>query len=117
MKKVYIFILLAVFIIAVAVWGVLYSLLSSRIDNATRQGFINDCETFLLTDDNFISNYGNLISLTSNDDMPTEIEKGEHKQYYMNFVCTTDRGEFDIRVYLTFENEWTYSYEDLIKNK
>ena len=112
MKK-RILIIVAVIVIAIITWCILFTLLSRRVDNATRQGFINDCEAFLLSDETFIENYGTLVSINSDDEMPTQISNGEYNKYYMNFTCTTQKGEFNIRVHLAYDNGWVFSYEEL----
>lgn len=117
MKKKNIFILISVIAIALFVlaWTIGYSLLSDRVDDATRNGFVNEAQAFLANDDTFLTNYGEIISMTSEDDMPHKNQEAEQTEYYMDFKCTTNRGEFLIRVYHVWNDGWSFRYDELVK--
>ena len=103
----------AVVIACWAVFAIGYPYASRMVNNATRQGFIEECKKYLLSDDDFIDNYGTLISLESENKMPLEDKKAELQTHYMDFVCVTDRGEYDIRVYQIWDDGWYCSYEEI----
>lgn len=119
MKKTRVWILavvIAVILIIVSIWVVGYRYLSNRIDNSTRQSFIDESELFLLSDDDFKNEYGTLISMESEDQMPVKNDAVDLTEYYMDFICTTSKGEFNIRVYHTWNDGWSFKYEDLQSN-
>ena len=116
MKKSHILLLSAIIfavVITVAAWTIGYSYLSNRLDNSTRQSFIDESERFLTSDNNFKSDYGALISLETGDKMPIKNNSSELTEYYMDFICKTNKGKFKIRVYHIWNDEWLFKYEDL----
>ena len=116
MKKIHVWILVIVVLIillVVSIWAIAYSYFSNRIDNSTRQSFIDETTLFLSADEEFINKYGALISLESKDELPIKNESSEQTEYYMDFTCVTENGTFDIRVYHTFQDTWTYRFEEI----
>ena len=115
MKKAHILILVvavSVILLVISIWAIAYSYFSSRIDNSTRQSFVDETISFLSTDEEFINQYGLLISIESKDKSPIKNESSEQTEYYMDFSCVTENGACDIRVYHTFGDKWTYRFEE-----
>ena len=119
MKKTHILILViavSIILLVISIWAIAYPYFSNRIDNSTRQSFIDETISFLSTDEEFINKYGLLISIESKDKLPIKNELSEQTEYYMNFSCVTENGTFDIRVYHTFQDKWTYRFEETTIN-
>ena len=118
MKKRILILVIAVLIIllVISIWAIAYPYFSNRIDNSTRQGFIDETISFLSTDEEFINKYGLLISIESKDKLPIKNELSEQTEYYMDFSCVTENGTFDIRAYHTFQDKWTYRFEETTIN-
>ena len=115
MKKTHILILVivvSVILLVISIWAIAYPYFSNRIDNSTRQSFIDETISFLSTDEEFINKYGLLVSIESNDKLPIKNESSEQTEYYMDFNCVTENGAFDIRVYHTFQDTWIYRFEE-----
>lgn len=116
MKKTHILILVIIVLIvllAISIWAVAYPYFSNRIDNSTRQSFIDETILFLSTDEEFINKYGLLVSIESKDKLPIKNELSKQTEYYMDFNCVTENGTFDIRVYHTFQDMWAYRFEEI----
>ena len=119
MKKTHILILvivISIILLVISIWAIAYPYFSSRIDNSTRQSFIDETISFLSTDEEFINKYGLLISIESKDKLPIKNELSEQTEYYMYFSCVAENGAFDIRVYHTFQDKWTYRFEETSTN-
>lgn len=115
MKKKYVIVSIIVVgvLIWFFIWMIAYTYLLKRTDNSIRQGFINETITYLSTDETFTSRYGALISVESADSIPIENKTSELSQYYMDFTCITQNGQFYIRVYHTWDDMWIYSFEEI----
>ena len=100
-------------LIFVSVWAIGYSYLSGRLNNDIRELFIEESTSYLSSDEDFKNQYGLLISLESQDKMPIENKGSALTEDYMDFRCVTDRGEFQIRVYHTWSDGWSYRFEEL----
>ena len=64
MKKTHILILvivISIILLVISIWAIAYPYFSSRIDNSTRQSFIDEKISFLSTDEEFINKYGLII--------------------------------------------------------
>lgn len=116
MKKRHIVILIIIFLIilvVISIWAIAYPYFSNRIDNSTRQSFIDQTMSYLSTNQEFVHKYGPLVSINSNDKSPIKNTDSELTQYYMDFTCVTESGSFCIRVYHTWIDTWTYSFKEM----
>ena len=116
MKKTHILILIVlvvVILLVFSIWAIAYPYFLDRIDNSTRQSFINETTSYLSTNEEFINKYGLLVSLESKDKLPIKNETSKLTEYYMDFTCVTENGHYNIRVYHTWSNTWTYSFEEI----
>lgn len=114
MKKQYIVILGVIILIifmVISIWTIAYPYFLKKTDNSTRQSFIDETMLYLSTDEEFISKYGPPVSINSNDKLPIKNTDSKLTQYYMDFTCVTENDSFSIRVYHTWIDTWTYSYE------
>ena len=109
-------IIVAIILLAILIWAIAYPYFSSRIDDSTRQSFINETMSYLSTNEDFVSKYGSLISIDSSDKLPIKNENSEQTQYYMDFTCVTENGHFYIRVYHTWDSTWSYSFDEINGN-
>lgn len=106
-------IVIVIFLVVISIWAVAYPYFSKRIDNATRQSFVDETILYLSTEEEFVNKYGSLISAESEDKLPIKNKASELKEYYMDFICITDKGQFCIRVYHTWSENWTYKFEEI----
>ena len=77
MKKTYILILIiiaVIILVVISIWTILYPYFSNRIDNSTRQSFIDETVSYLSTNEEFINKYGSFISIESKDNLPIKNE-------------------------------------------
>lgn len=113
-KSTIIIIITALILVTFAAWAVGYSFLSNHATKTQVRGFMNDCEEFLSSDEAFISQYGELVALDALENSTVvETRTDETIEYYMDFNCTTSNGVFNIRVHLTYNELWAYSFEEL----
>ena len=64
MKKTHILILViavSIILLVISIWAIAYPYFSNRIDNSTRQSFIDETISFLSTDEEFINKYGLIV--------------------------------------------------------
>ncbi len=110
------FLIILNIIIGISVWVVFYPYLSKRMNNSTRQVFVDQTISYLSSDQTFINKYGTLVVAASPDYQPIKNESFEQTQYYMDFICITERGQCTIRVYHTWVEHWTYEFEEIEMN-
>lgn len=102
-----------IMVIWFAMWGFGYWYLSNQVNTASTRGFIEGATDFLSADDGFIDQYGQLTAIEAQDEAPISNESAVSTEYYMDFCCTTNTGEYTIRVYQTWNEEWTFRFEEL----
>ena len=116
MKKAHIWIIIiviAVILVVISIWAIVYPYFLNRVENSTRQSFIDETVSYLSTEENFVNRYGLLISAESECELPIKNEASKLTEYYMDFICTTEKGQFVIRVYHTWTESWTYRFEEI----
>ena len=105
-----------VMVIWFAMWGFGYWYLSNQVNTASTRGFIEDSTVFLNSDDDFADRYGQLSNNVPISKAPTANADAASREYYMDFRCTTGKGEYNIRVYNTWDeanSTWLFRYEEL----
>lgn len=106
MKKRVIVLIIAIFY-TVCISG--YVLLSKRMDDINRRGYIQEAQEYLATNEKFTQEYGNIISFEAiEDEGPTRSDSDEKKEYYMDFKCVTENAELEIRVYHVWNDGWSF---------
>ena len=115
MKRKTILIIVISAVLFLALWGVGYTYLNHRIKNIERQGFIDDARSFLDSDEEFITTYGRISSFETDTDYPIEYnENSDCEKWYMDFDCSTDKGQFQMRVYHVYDQgNWRFEYEEI----
>ena len=116
MKKQHILILIIILTIifaVISIWAIAYQYFSNRVDNSTRQSFIDETMSYLSTNEEFTNKYGSLVSIESKDNLPIRNTNVELTEYYMDFTCVTENGNFYVRVYHTWRDSWTYRFEEI----
>ena len=114
MQKKHILILVMIIVILLVIgWIIGYTYLTKRIDHSARSGFIKESEEWLTSDMDFAKQYGTIVSLEPESDMPVKNKQAERSEYYMDFQCTTDQETVHIRIYHTWNDGWFFRYEIL----
>ena len=99
-----------------AIWGFGYWYLHQQVNTASTRGFIQDATAFLSADDSFADDYGQLSKMDAESKAPVNNEGAATREYYMDFACTTNQGEYRIRVYQYWDEAsetWLLRYEEL----
>ena len=108
-----------VMVIWFALWGLGYRYLAKIANEANTQGYIQRANSYLSQDESFLEKYGQLKeAITPISQVPTHSEDESVDESYMDFTCITDKGEWTIRVYHTW-NETdgeVLRYEELPAN-
>ncbi|MBQ7318636.1 MAG: hypothetical protein IJW97_00450 [Clostridia bacterium] len=107
-KKKKIIIIVSIVIAFYAIFGGAYLYLLHLEDEGLKALFTEDAMTYLNSNDDFTSEYGEVISLTSEDKIPIEADDGVH---YMTFHCVTTQQELIVRVYSVYDEGRIYYYE------
>ena len=109
-NKKYIAIFVDVIVAFVAFWGIGYFGLSNYLKNAERLGFINDATEFLSTNEEFLRDYGAVLSIEPDGDSSIKNDDPTIKEYYMDFVCQTEKGTYAVRIYDVWDDGWSFRY-------
>lgn len=99
-----------------AIWGFGYWYLGQQVNTASTNGFIQDAIGYLSKDDGFADEYGQLTDMKAISEAPVNNEGAATREYYMDFTCTTGKGEFTIRVYQYWDEageKWLLRYDEL----
>ena len=99
-----------------AIWGFGYWYLNQQVNTASTRGFIQDATVYLSNDDSFADTYGQLTDMKTVSEAPVNNKDAATREYYMDFTCTTNKGQWNIRVFQTWnetEEKWTLRYEEL----
>ena len=105
-----------ILVIWFAIWGFGYWYLHQQVNTASTRGFIQDATGYLSGDDSFSDKYGQLSEMNAVSEAPVNNEGAATREYYMDFTCTTDQGEFSIRVFQYWDEAgeiWLLRYEEL----
>ena len=94
---------LAILVIGVALFA------DWRENKIIKEYFIEDSMNYLISEKDFCEKYGTPVSLTSDDVIPIRVE-AEHKTFYMDFECETDRQKLSLRVIAVLHDQWEYQY-------
>ena len=108
-----------IMVIWFAIWGFGYWYLGQQVNNASTRGFVQDASVFLSKDDSFADEYGQLTDMKTLSEAPINNEGAATREYYMDFACTTNKGEFTIRVFQYWDEaseSWLRRYEPLPAN-
>ena len=115
-KRTILIIIIAGIVLYAAVWGVAYSYATQKMNNIEREGFIEEAVEYLNSNEEFLSQFGVLIQAKSDDKMPIKNKESANTQYYMDLICTTEKGQFNIRAYNTYTDGWSWSFEQIDNN-
>lgn len=105
-----------IMVIWFAIWGFGYWYLGQQVNTASTRGFIQEATNFLSSDNSFADEYGKLTDMEAVSDAPVNNEGAATREYYMDFACTTDKGECSIRVFQAWDEvgeKWVLRYEEL----
>ena len=105
-----------IMVIWFAIWGFGYWYLGQQVNTASTRGFIQDATDYLSKDNGFADEYGQLTKMDPVSEAPVNNEDAATREYYMDFTCVTDKGEFTIRVYQYWDEageQWLRRYEAL----
>lgn len=105
-----------IMVIWFAIWGFGYWYLGQQVNTASARGFIQDATGYLSSNNSFADEYGKLTDMKTVSEAPVSNEDAATREYYMDFTCTTDKGEFTIRVFQYWDEEketWLRRYEEL----
>ena len=106
---------IVVMVIWFAMWGFGYWYLANQVNTASTRGFAETASEFLTKQESFLDQYGQPSSIKPISEAPVKNDTAATTEYYMDFRCITNKGEYSIRVYQTWgENEsWVLRYEEL----
>ncbi len=105
-----------IMVIWFAIWGFGYWYLNQQVETASTRGFIQQSTDFLSKDDSFADTYGQLTNIKTVSEAPIKNESAATQEYYMDFTCTTNAGDVNIRVYQYWDEAgetWLQRYEAL----
>ena len=106
-KKKKIIIIVSIAIAFYVIVGSAYLYLLHLEDEGLKALFTEDAMAYLNSNDDFTSEYGEVISLTCDDKIPIETDDG----HYMTFHCVTTEQELIVSVYSVYDNGMSYYYE------
>ena len=111
-KRQIVLIVMGAVVLFYLLWFITFSLIIGITYNGRKRAFSEGARAYLSTNEEFISQYGHLISANTDDRKPKENKNSELDEYYMDFVCVTDRGQYFIRVvHVWNDGWWTYRFE------
>ncbi len=115
MKRKTILIIVISAVLFLTVWVIGYTYLNHRIKNIERQGFIDDARSFLNSDQEFVETYGSISSFETDTNYPIEYDDdSDYKKWYMDFDCSTEKGQFRMRIYQVFDKgSYRFEYEEI----
>ena len=104
-----------VMIVWFAIWGIALKYLSKTNEAASIKNFVLYATDFISENATFQEEFGNPIEMTVTSES-IMVNENATTEYYMDFVCSTDTGEHNIRVF-RYQNqetqEWLMRYEAL----
>ena len=107
-KKKKIIIIVACVVAFYLIVGSVYAYVLHLEDERIKSLFTEDAMNYLNDNNDFTSEYGEVISLTGEEKIPVETDQGT---YYMTFHCVTTERELTVCVYSVYDNGWSYYYE------
>ncbi len=102
--------------IAILVIGlVLYVLMSVYISYVEKNVVKNNTyQQYLSENYQFVKKYGHVEDLIYITDVPIKTSEERFYECYYDFRCVTDKGEYDIRLYIArIDGDWHYAYKEI----
>ena len=89
---------IVVMVVWFAIWGIALRYLSNQTEKASVSNFIGACKEYASKNEAFQTEFGKLVDFKTEQEAYTE-NPAAPGEYYMDFICTTDRGEFTVRIF------------------